>query len=468
MNSIHILLKQINLPITVSGGALLLATLMVFTPKEDIAPFFIFLLGISSALVIAILLEPQDFKILFSLFSLAFLARCFLSLLLFLLSYTQIGAGNPIGAGPGFLLPSDGFNYSQNAWEIAKYHLMGLPLTPKAVTRIMMQYAGTITNYDFWNAKVYYHIGKSPLSMFFILSFLSSLTSLFIYSLTKDIFNRKIAFWSGFLSAFWPSLIFWPSQNLKEPLVCFGIVVFFYSFVKLIKKFNPLFFLLIIISAFILWRMSPWMLLPMIFVIAISLFMNFTGMSIMPLILGTVLVIPPLWLFHNEIFHFLINVSPSMAAKFTPLLSYSLSLDAIDYLRSVRAYGNLAILPNFDISSPTNMLLFLPIGLIYAWFSPFPWNVGSIFQIIAIPEMILFYLLFPKLVRGITFSWRQRKKQTSAIILFVILMSLILALIEGNAGTLFRHRSYILYFCFIFISVGVFRKELVASERRKT
>jgi len=466
MNHTHASLKQISFPTAVFGGGLLLAAPMVFAAKEDVAPFVIFLLGISLALVIAILVEPQDLKILFSLFFLAFLIRCFLSLLFFLLSYTQIGS-DQLSWAPGFLLRSDGCCYSQKAWEMAKYYLMDIPLTSEALYRIKMHSAGTITNYDFWGAKVYYHIGKSPLSMFFILSFLSSLTPLFVYSLAKGIFSKKVAFWSAFLSGFWPSLIFWPTQNLKEPLLCFGIVLFFYSFVNLIKKFKPLFFLSIVISTFILWRISSWMLLPMIFVIGVSLFMNFTGMSVISLIWGIILIIPSLLLFHDEILHFLVNVSPAMSSKFGPFLEYSLSLDAINYLRSVRAYGNLAILPNFDISSPTNMLLFLPIGLIYAWFAPFPWNVGSISQIIGIPEMILFYFLFPKLVRGIAFSWREREKETSAIIFFIIVMSLILALIEGNAGTLFRHRSFILYFCFIFISVGIFRKELVASEKGK-
>ncbi len=65
---------------------LLLSYLSFANPKEVAAPYMVVLVGIALATVIIGLVEPLDFKFLFTLFMLGFGVRVFLSLLFFLLS----------------------------------------------------------------------------------------------------------------------------------------------------------------------------------------------------------------------------------------------------------------------------------------------------------------------------------------------------------------------------------------------
>lgn len=129
------------------------------------------------------------------------------------------------------------------------------------------------------------------------------------------------------------------------------------------------------------------------------------------------------------------------------------------YHRSVRAYGNLQFFGDFDISNPFKAVLFAPIGFLYAAFAPFPWQLGSVMQIMAVPETIAFYFLFPKTARGIVFAYKNMFGR-SVILLTIIVMTLgFLALVEGNSGTLFRHRAVAFYLIFIFTALGISLKK---------
>jgi Mn2+/Fe2+ NRAMP family transporter len=90
--------------------------------------------------------------------------------------------------------------------------------------------------------------------------------------------------------------------------------------------------------------------------------------------------------------------------------------------------------------------------------------MGSIAQIMAIPETILFYLLLPCTVIGIAFGWKRRFNQSLLLLSIITAIMLLLALLEGNSGTLFRHRSVVFYLIFIFTAIGI---SLKGNKRRR-
>ena len=130
-------------------------------------------------------------------------------------------------------------------------------------------------------------------------------------------------------------------------------------------------------------------------------------------------------------------------------------LEYINYMRTVRAYGNTAFLSNMNISNPISFICFAPIALLVAWLSPFPWQIGSMSQIIAIPEMLLYYSLLPVIFLGAGFIMRYKIREGGIIIVYIFIMMLVLAFIEGNIGTLFRHRAMVLLFMFVLAGIGL-------------
>lgn len=103
-----------------------------------------------------------------------------------------------------------------------------------------------------------------------------------------------------------------------------------------------------------------------------------------------------------------------------------------------------AYLTAADISTPTRALEFLPMGLSYFWFSPFPWDARNVRQAIAVPEMLFLYTLIPDIIRGIRLSSRERFSRIATLLSVVAVVSIAYALVEGNYGTAYRHRSQVL------------------------
>ena len=85
-------------------------------------------------------------------------------------------------------------------------------------------------------------------------------------------------------------------------------------------------------------------------------------------------------------------------------------------------------------------LRYLPVGLAYALFAPFVWEIGRRADVLTLPEMLVWYGL---VVGTLWTMWRHRARWRSLSPLFLYAggVILVLALVEGNVGTLFRHRA---------------------------
>jgi hypothetical protein len=66
-------------------------------------------------------------------------------------------------------------------------------------------------------------------------------------------------------------------------------------------------------------------------------------------------------------------------------------------------------------------------------------------ELAAAPEMLVWYLL---VIAGAATMWRERRRWSylAPLVLTIAGLMFILALAEGNAGTLFRHRAMVIPF----------------------
>ena len=108
-----------------------------------------------------------------------------------------------------------------------------------------------------------------------------------------------------------------------------------------------------------------------------------------------------------------------------------------------------------DISTPGKALAYLPRGLALFLLAPFPWMLGSIRQVLAVPETLYFYWLLPWMIRGIRGLLRDHLTTSLLAVLITAGLTLGYALGEGNAGTAYRHRAQLLTFFLIFAASGL-------------
>ncbi len=156
-------------------------------------------------------IEPENYIFLSSIFILGFLFRVIASILFYNFVFLSNGNG----------LLGDALPYSENGYTILQMWLNGVrdfDYIRSYITESVYNTSGTIGSYDFWNAIVYFFTGKSPFSLIFINCLAGSLVIIFVYYITRQLYNEKAAKITAVLTAFWPSLFTWSVQNLKEPL----------------------------------------------------------------------------------------------------------------------------------------------------------------------------------------------------------------------------------------------------------
>src|SRR5207249_5225465 len=123
-----------------------------------------------------------------------------------------------------------------------------------------------------------------------------------------------------------------------------------------------------------------------------------------------------------------------------------------------------------DVSTPGGALTAIPLGFSYLLFAPFPWQFGSLRQLITLPEMIVWWCCIPLLVLGLWFTIKHRVRQVAPILIFTVFLTLTYSVLQGNVGTAYRQRAQLLIFYFVFVAVGfvlVREKREAAVRKRK-
>ena len=418
---------------------LLVAALYALLPVAYSLPFFIIFFGLLLGAIIILIDSPKEFNKIFFLFIAGFLIRILLALFLyFTLNFLQINDGFFIGDGQG---------YSLNGWKISRLWDLGIMVNRANFMSKFSSFSGTVGNYDFFNAIIYYFSGYNPVILFFINCLASSLAIIFVYIIANKIFSNEIAWLASAFCAFFPSFILWSSQNLKDPLMNLCIVSFLYFLIKLRYELKVSFIIFLFLSVISLCYIRMLTIAPLAIISTAYFFLCYKG-RIEIKIVFIILMLALLLTFFKHVFsyHFISDL-----------------LEDIDTTRRGMAYGNLAYFQNFKISSIGGLLIFIPLGFFAVWFSPFPWQIGSVSQIFVLPEMLIWYIFIPFLCRGIYISLKDKKTDSHIILITLFVFSIFLGVYEGNLGTLYRHKAVVIMLAYIFISAGLLAKQKIEA-----
>lgn len=107
-----------------------------------------------------------------------------------------------------------------------------------------------------------------------------------------------------------------------------------------------------------------------------------------------------------------------------------------------------------DSALALRTLRYLPVGLAFVLFAPFPWSIERTLDALPMPEMLLWYV---SLVAALVVLIRERRRWRAfaPLVLFVVGTLMVLALAEGNVGTLYRHRAMVIPFVVVAASPGL-------------
>lgn len=336
----------------------------------------------------------------------------------------------------------DAAGYEQLGWKIAQVWRSG---RLASLTDVLGSWHPSPL-YIYFNALIYTVLGHNLLAVRVINSFLGTLTGTLTYFIAKRSYDFKVAKIALVLTTFFPSMIFWSTQNLKDTMVVFLVCLVVWAYLKLRDEgFNLFYILLLVICPLALTQVRPAMAIAMV-LLPIAAFFLLGGKKFQRgIVMGTLLIIILGLIFWYLGYGFLGSHQIRGFAD----------LGILQSLRRYRAVGGSAFGGQADVSTIPGLLRSLPESLIAFVLRPWPWEARSLWGTATVPETIGWYILFPCLLIGLVHAIRTRWRRDFILWGYVVFGTLGAAPQYGNLGTAYRHRMQLLPFYLIFAALGI-------------
>lgn len=306
----------------------------------------------------------------------------------------------------------------------------------------------TASFYSMITTIVYYLLGYNPIYMQLVNALISTVTIFYFYRIVKSLFNHKIAVYSSLLMALWPTYIYFSSMQMREAMAILFITALIYHFIKWIESFkiNDLFFVGVFFILSFLIRSQNAILMILILFPFITYFAWKKSSKYMKVLIS-----------------FLVFFFISIGVALLIVLGYGeyFSMQYLESEMSYRSGGGSGYLEWMHYSSIFHIILYAPLRFLYFVFSPFPWQISSLEQVLAFFESIVLTYLTFKIFLNYKNIWNycKNKKSLVFVISFCLLGLTANGLIDSNVGTAIRHKlQYIFIIFFLFGSLKEFKK----------
>jgi len=304
-------------------------------------------------------------------------------------------------------------------------------------------------------AAIYGLVGRNMLAVQFVNSVLGAVTGTIIFACAQHVFNNaRVARFAAVAVAFYPSLVLWSAQGLKDGPIVFFLALSIFATLKLGDGISAKHMVVLIFSLFALLSLRFYVFYMICVAIGGAFVIGLRSLTATSFIRQFVVIIMlGLGLTY-------LGITRYAAVQFETFGNLQqLQSSRLDAAKSAQSgFGK-----DVDVSTTGGALSTIPSGLLYLLFAPFPWQVASLRQSITLPEMLVWWASFPMLILGLWFSIKYRLRQISPILIFTVMLSLAYSVFQGNVGNAYRQRAQLLVFYFIFVAVGY----VLLLERRE-
>jgi hypothetical protein len=293
-------------------------------------------------------------------------------------------------------------------------------------------------------ATIYYIFGRNPLAAQMFSCVVGAAAAPAAYFCSFRIYhNKRVAKTSALIIAVFPSLILWSCQLLKDGYIIFLLILVMALVMQLQEKFDYISLALLILSLFCILALRFYIF----YMVAIAVVGSFViGLSNSPqAIIRRTLVIMFIGLG--------LTYLGVLRSASTELDKYG-SLESVQRSRQNLAEAESGFGEDLDVSTTAGAIAAIPIGFLYLMLAPFPWQLGNFRQAITLPEQVLWWCSIPLMLSGLWYTIRYRLRNSIAILIFTLMLTLAYSIFQGNVGTAYRQRAQIQVFLFIFIAAG--------------
>jgi hypothetical protein len=292
--------------------------------------------------------------------------------------------------------------------------------------------------------------------------FFGALTVILVYRTAISLFSRWTAVRAGWVACFFPSLIIWSAQTLKEPIVIFLEALALYACVNLKLSGFSVKYVLLCAAAIVLlppFRFYAAYLAGAVAVMALaipqigarigkgksSFKTALAAMSIAALVAP--LAVSSGYLARNE----------AAFERFSQVTEIAM------FKRNVAAGYGSGVESGYDLNTATGLAMAIGVGWAHLLLAPFPWQLGggSLRMLLTIPELaVWWWLIFMGLIPGLWHVFKTRLADAQPMLFFILGLGLLYSMMFGNVGLIFRQRAQLLPWLLIIAVVGLERRAL--------
>ena len=281
--------------------------------------------------------------------------------------------------------------------------------------------------------------------------FIGSLVVVINYRVAYALFSPSIARRVGWWACWFPSLVVWSAQTIKEPAVILLESVALYGCVRL--RCSGMSFrhvALIAVAIVLMWPFRFYATYITLGAVLLALLTprtavasrNRKGLTVPGalLVVGAMLAIA-VWLVPWE----------------TQIEQYDLQFIQ-RFRKNVATDQGSGLFLDLDLQSPSGFGLAFLVGFAHLLWAPFPWQLasGSTRMLLVAPEMVLWWWLFiVGVIPGLRYSLKHRFWDVQPLLIFILGMSLLYSVIFANVGLVYRQRAQLLPWLLIFAAVGL-------------
>jgi hypothetical protein len=273
-----------------------------------------------------------------------------------------------------------------------------------------------------------------------------ALMVVYAFRLGSWVFGRDEGRLAAIWVCFFPSLVLWASLNLRDIWLALSIEITVYHALRLRDKY------------------SAWSVLMIILNLVWINYNRFYLVAVLGLIVLSILIMAR----SGRIGYNFAMIGVLALGMFVLYTRYGVGESQIDYLNleTVNKYrrdlgrettGKAGYLVNEDVTNPVVLAALVPVGIAYFLFSPFPWQITGLRQMVTLPEMIVWYLAVPSVVRAIREALRERNGRELGLLAALGLITLAYSIGAVNLGAAYRYRSQIIVFFLLFGAAGIYR-----------
>ncbi len=433
----------------------IISSLWLFLSKGS---FFILLLVFVIFLIVKNFIPQRDRNFIFNIIIIGFILRV---VLIYLYYYFYLGIGYTDILGP------DGEVYSQRGWYISRILLDQNPdIIPNSHDYIFINYYDLVRYLQYklppvntYQTGVFAYLIGILYSFFdyswFLMKLMNAmfsiLTGVIVYFIGREIFNSKIGKISTILFIFLPSVCMFSITGIKEPLIIFLLTTIIWLTIKFQKSRG--------------WLWLMFILCEIIFLMFLRLQLGYTLMIVIPIIL---------------FFFWKVNIFKKVSIIILIFISFLLSplygkvtgrLQVDNFFSVHIGYvntpgKNYKIFPDRYYSGSklvgvgfAEVIWAFVKGIFHLFFEPLPYKIDSK-NLLAYAQTILFSLLMPFVLVGLGMGLRYRFNQMIPLVVYLVFFIPLIAISEGNIGTVFRHRDMLTPFLIIPGIAGLYAKLL--------